>query len=539
MNGRAAFPGGAAPGGARRDLPHAALDDAELRGLADALPAVVVRLDPGLALRYLNRHALEAFGPAPWPWWPPVREAAARAFESGRTESLRFEAELDGRPHRFVGHAAPQLEGSVVASVLAVAVDAGAAGPAETRHAKLLADERTARASAESATVARDQFLAIVSHELRSPLNGIKSWTHVLENQLRDADPTVKRAIAGIMIGVDHQVRLIEDLLDVTRAMSGTLGLLKQPVALLPVLAQAVESQRAVALERGLSLVTEYPLGDAQIHGDADRVRQIFVNLLSNAIKFTPSGGTVWISASREGNMARVEVRDDGAGIAPDFLPYVFDPFRQADARAHRRGQAGLGLGLALVQRLAELHGGYVSCESDGEGRGATFRVHLPLLRDTRLAVPLPREGLASRSGAALPSLRGIRVLLIDDQREARESLATLLTQAGAHVATAGSSQEAMAHLALSDDVEPEVVLCDIAMPGEDGYATLRRIRAWESAPARASRPPRPVVAITAFAQREDRLRALSEGFMAHLVKPVAPEELITAVATAARTGRP
>ena len=507
---------------------------AEPRALADALPAVVARLDPGLALRYLNRSAREDFGPAPWPWWPPLREAAARAFETHRPQPWQFSAEAGGESHRFVGQVVPELDGSTIAGVVAVAVDAGPA-PLEVPPARPTLEEPRPRAAGDSPPLARDHFLAIVSHELRSPLNGIKSWTHVLENHLRDADPTVRRALAGIMIGVEHQVRLIEDLLDVTRAMSGTLSLLKQPVALLPILAQAVEGLRAVAIERDLALATDYSLGDAQIHGDADRVRQVFVNLLSNALKFTPPGGTVWVTASREGNMARVEVRDNGAGISPEFLPYVFDPFRQADARAHRRGQEGLGLGLALVQRIAELHGGYVSCESGGPGRGATFRVYLPLRRDTGVRMPVGDRASTAAARPALPTLRGIRVLLIDDQREARESLATLLTQAGAHVSTAGSSHEAMAHLALSDAVEPEVVVCDIAMPGEDGYATLRRIRAWESAPARASRPQRPAVAITAFAQREDRARALAEGFMAHLVKPVVPEELIATIAGAAR----
>ncbi|HSN20287.1 MAG TPA: ATP-binding protein, partial [Usitatibacter sp.] len=385
--------------------------------------------------------------------------------------------------------------------------------------------------NAESATLARDQFLAIVSHELRSPLNGIKSWTHVLQNLLRDAEPSVRRALAGIMIGVDHQVRLIDDLLDVTRAMSGNLGLVKQPMPLLPVLADAVESLRATALEKELRIVTDYAMGDREIHGDPDRVRQIFVNLVTNAVKFTQPGGTVWVSARPEGTMARIEVRDNGAGIPPEFLPYLFDPFRQADQGSSSRSQEGLGLGLALVQRLAELHGGYVTCESDGVDRGATFRVYLPLRRDsgTRLAV-----GGQAQTATALPSLSGIRVLLIDDQREARESLAALLSQAGAAVNVAASGQEALAHLALAESPEaPEVVVCDIAMPEEDGYATLKRIRRWES--GHPSRGRRPAIALSAFTQREDRIRALSEGFQMHLTKPVAPAELVTVIASVAR----
>ena len=405
---------------------------------------------------------------------------------------------------------------------------------AREEHDGELARERSARATAESATQARDQFLAIVSHELRSPLNGIKSWTHVLANQITDADPTVRRAIAGILIGVEHQVRLIDDLLDVTRALSGNLGLAKQRIPLLPVLADAVESLRAVALEKRLRIITEYAIGDREIHGDPDRVRQVFVNLVNNAIKFTPSGGRIWVSARPEGTMARIEVRDDGNGIPPDFLPYVFDPFRQADQGPSLRSQEGLGLGLALVQRLVQLHGGHVTCESEGPQRGATFRVYLPLHRDAH-APATENAAQPSSEAPALPSLAGIRVLLIDDQREARESLATLLEQTGAQVATAASCQEAMAHLALNQDAGPEVIVCDIAMPGEDGYATLRRIRRWEASRPPGARTRRPAVALSAFTQREDRLKALAEGFQMHLTKPVAPVELATVISSVAR----
>jgi CheY-like chemotaxis protein len=233
--------------------------------------------------------------------------------------------------------------------------------------------------------------------------------------------------------------------------------------------------------------------------------------------------------------MACIEVRDDGAGVPPEFLPYLFDPFRQADQGSSGRSQDGLGLGLALVQRLAELHGGHVTCESEGIGRGATFRVFLPLRRESTTRVVVGHTQ-GEQGTAALPSLAGIHVLLIDDQREARESLAALLSQTGALVSTAASCHEALAHLALADPGDdPEVIVCDIAMPGEDGYATLKRIRAWEAARPRGSRGRRPAVALSAFTQREDRLRALSEGFQMHLTKPVAPAELLTVISSVAR----
>ena len=229
--------------------------------------------------------------------------------------------------------------------------------------------------------------------------------------------------------------------------------------------------------------------------------------------------------------MARIEVRDNGAGIPPEFLPFLFDPFRQADQGSASRGQEGLGLGLALVQRLTELHGGHVTCESDGVDRGATFRVYLPLRRDSGIRVAV---GEQASDATSLPSLSGIRVLLIDDQREARESLAALLAQAGAAVKVAASGREGLAHLALEDGSDvPEVVVCDIAMPEEDGYATLKRIRRWEA--GNAARGRRPAIALSAFTQREDRLRALSEGFQMHLTKPVAPAELVTVIASVAR----
>ena len=387
---------------------------------------------------------------------------------------------------------------------------------------------------AESAGLAREQFLAIVSHELRSPLNAIKSWTHVLENQLRDADPAVRRALDGIMIGIEAQVRLIDDLLDMTRAMSGSLALAKQPMAVLPVLADAVEGLRGIAIEKGINLVIDYAIEDAEIEGDPDRVRQVFSNLLSNALKFTPPGGTVAVIARIEDAAIHVEVRDSGVGIAAEFLPHLFDPFRQADQGSSRRGQQGLGLGLALVQRLTELHGGTISCESGGVGRGAAFRISLPLGSGGGAGASAGARTEHAHDATALPSLAGIRVLLIDDQREARESLAALLAQAGAITGTAASGKEAMSRLeaSVASDL-PEVILCDIAMPEEDGYKTLRRIRQWERAKDDGTR--RPVIALSAFTHREHRARALSEGFQMHLTKPVAPAELIAVIASVAR----
>lgn len=534
----------------RRAAEHAARKhDEEFKALAAHIPDAIARFDRELRCAYANRASEGTFGIAPeglvgrGPEALPaeigeaVARAARAALAGAREERFTFTAR-NGRS--FVGRAIPQSTGRGAAEgVLLIAYDDTARAREDEERAALLAREREARASAESATLARDQFLAVVSHELRSPLNGIKSWTHVLDSQLKDGTALVRRALSGIMIGVDQQVRLIEDLLDVTRALSGHLGLARRPMPLVPALADAVEAMRATAIEKGIRVETDYALADGEVDGDPDRLRQVFVNLVANAVKFTPPGGTIEVSARREGAMALVEVVDDGAGIPPEFLPHVFDPFRQADQGSSRRSQDGLGLGLALVQRLAELHGGHATCESEGLGRGARLRVHLPLLRaQGARGADDPAPGTRPASNA-LPALDGIRVLLIDDQREARESLASLLGVAGAQVATAASGVEAIERLAEgAGDAPPEVIVCDIAMPGEDGYEVLRRIRRWESQHPHRTGRPRTAIALSAYAQRDDRLRALAAGFQWHLAKPVAPADLGGAI-TRAAAGHP
>jgi PAS domain S-box-containing protein len=520
----------------------------DFKTLADNIPDVIARLDRSLRCVYVNGSVGAVFGRAPasiigrradeLELPDNIRDtltgAAARALDSGEEQRFRFR-ETGGARRHFAGRAIPEpgADGRVEA-VLLITYDVTARAREDEKRVGELEQERVARANAESATLARDQFLAIVSHELRSPLNGIKSWTHVLDNHLRGNDATVRRAIAGIMIGVDHQVRLIEDLLDVTRAMSGNLGLAKQTMSLLPVLVESVENLRAMAAEKGLGIVTDYGAEERAIHGDPDRIRQIFVNLLTNAIKFTSAGGTIRIAVAADGAMAKVSVKDDGMGIAPEFLPYLFDPFRQADQGKSSRRQEGLGLGLALVQRLAELHGGYVTCESGGLDRGATFNVFLPIRHQDAAPVAVGHSMHETSFATSLPSLGGIGVILIDDQREARESLAALLQQAGAKVLAASSGKQALEHLRESAALAAsEVIVCDIAMPGEDGYATLKRIREWEK--AHAGGKHRPAIALSAFTQREDRIRALSEGFQMYLTKPVVPAELVIVIASVVR----
>jgi CheY-like chemotaxis protein/anti-sigma regulatory factor (Ser/Thr protein kinase) len=309
---------------------------------------------------------------------------------------------------------------------------------------------------------------------------------------------------------------------------------MKQPIALLPVLQAAVESVRGMASAKRIQLNCAYHIATEQIEGDSDRVQQVFWNLLTNAVKFTPERGHVWLTASQVGDELVVTVRDDGVGISPDFLPHLFNRFSQEDTSS-TRDHSGLGLGLFLVRHLVELHNGKVSAESSGEGRGTTISVRLPLHAPLETyAVPdaLAPEGAGHMR---LPSLEGLRVLVIDDQAEARESLAVLLTNVGARVFAASGGDEALAwldHLAPAD--YPDILVSDIAMPGEDGYAVLRRVRAWKDAQGHNPLRRMPALALTAFAQREDRIRALTAGFQMHLTKPVAPEELIVVLDTIA-----
>jgi len=460
-------------------------------------------------------------------------DAARAAFTTGVDQRLDFDHMIDGQMRYFSGRVIPEIDRyGNIESVVGIAYDVTERARMEKERDELLARERSARIQAETAARARDEFLAIVSHELRAPLNGIQSWAHVLENYVKDATsaPLAQRALQGIKTGVGQQVRLIEDLLDVTRMMSGKLRLVKQPLALLPALQSAVESVRALAAAKHIGITCTYRITSEQVEGDADRVQQIFWNLLSNAIKFTPDGGNVWLNTSCTDKEICVTIRDDGVGISPDFLPHLFNRFSQEDTSS-TRDHSGLGLGLFLVRHLIELHGGRVTAESQGEGKGSTFAVTFPLRArsDKYLTVGPSDVG----PGMALPSLEGLRILLVDDQEEARESLTVVLTGAGAKVFAASSSAEALTRLSACPRKDlPDVLVCDIAMPGEDGYTALRRLRAWKAPDGSMPLYRMPALALTAFAQREDRIRALTAGFQMHVTKPVAPEELIVVIDT-------
>ena len=380
----------------------------------------------------------------------------------------------------------------------------------EAERQGLLESEQAARRDAEAANRAKDEFLATLSHELRTPLNAIVGWSHLLHTgQLDDAQRT--RAIEVIDRNAKAQSQIVADVLDVSRIVMGKLRLEVRPVELATVVEEALETLRPAATAKDIQIEASVVPG-GPVSGDPDRLQQIVWNLLSNAIKFTPNGGRIRILVRRANSHAEVVVADTGPGIRPEFLPHVFERFRQSDSSS-TRAHGGLGLGLALVRHLVELHGGTVTAESAGiEGQGATFVARLPLM----LAAPAV-------------DLRGLQVLVVDDDGEARDLVATALRHSGAHVRTAKSTMEALADVRRHP---PSVIVSDVEMPGEDGYELIRLLRALD--PEHGGTIP--AAALIAHARPEEVQRALDAGFQRHLAKPSAPDEIARAVAALART---
>jgi signal transduction histidine kinase len=394
---------------------------------------------------------------------------------------------------------------------------------AEEERRQLLEREQRARQEAQAANRAKDEFLATLSHELRTPLNAILGWSRLLSSGSLDAE-TSRKAIEIIDRNTRLQAQLIEDLLDISRIITGKLRLDLQVVPVGRIVESALESVRPSAEAKGI--VVEAALGDGEepILCDAGRMQQIVWNLLTNAIKFTPEGGVIRVDAQRDDDAVVVSVTDSGVGIAPDFLPYVFERFRQQDG-ASTRAHGGLGLGLSIVRHLTELHGGTVNAESAGEGHGATFLVRVPLapLRAGQIEL---MDAETSGALGELPSLGGLRVLIVDNEADARALMRAVLEGCGATVDEADSAAGALKQLQATC---PDVLLSDIAMPGEDGYTLIRKVRALE-APARML----PAAAFTAYATATDRARALLAGYQAHIPKPVEPSELAAVVAALA-----
>jgi signal transduction histidine kinase/ActR/RegA family two-component response regulator len=474
----------------------------------------------------LGRSARETFAET-WDVMGPLLERV-RAGDQASPQDRCLPQELDGQvEQRHFTLCYSLLRGGRAESrgVLVTAFET-------TRHREEAARrEQLARLDAEAANKAKDEFLAIVSHELRTPLGAILIWTQLLRQEAVDPG-TVERALGIIERSTKSLAQLLDDLLDVSRIVSGKIRLERRPVDLPSVLQVAVEAAQPAAEQKGVRIecILERPL--APVSGDPNRLQQIAGNLLSNAIKFTPSGGRIEVRLERTGPSAQIKVIDTGMGIRPDFLPYIFEHFRQADTTSTRENK-GLGLGLAIARHLVELHGGAIEAESAGEGQGASFSITLPLT-ESALAARTPREkGQAPAADALQPGgLMGVKVLVVDDAEDAREALSMLLGQYGAEVTAVGSADAA---LAILERERPDVLLSDIAMPDEDGYSLIRKVRARE--PARGGQVP--AAALTAYASPEDRLKAIRAGYHDHLPKPVDPAVLVEMVSALARRGRP
>lgn len=390
--------------------------------------------------------------------------------------------------------------------------------------AHLLASERAARAEAERVSQLKDEFLATVSHELRTPLNAIYGWTQILRMNVVDQE-TVQEGIAIIDRNVRAQTQLIEDLLDVSRIVSGKVRLDVQPVDLADVLQATLETVRPAIEAKQIRLDTTIAPPVGPVSGDTGRLQQVFWNLLTNAIKFTPMEGSIEVSTQRAGSQIEISVRDSGEGISPEFLPRLFDRFSQADGSSKRK-HGGLGLGLSIVKNLVELHGGSVHAESAGEGLGAMFVVRLPLRVASARSQESPHvRGLAPAIAFECNDIRldGLKILVVDDEPDARDLVRRFLDACGATAALAASVVEAHE---LVERFAPDVIISDIGMPERDGYDFIRELR--------SKGCTTPAIALTAFARAEDRIRSIQLGYQTHLPKPIEPAELVAVVASLA-----
>jgi signal transduction histidine kinase len=464
-----------------------------------------------------------------WHDAPPV-PAVAGVPPPGRSPRMRgwLAAPLTGRDARNMGliQLTDRFEGDFTHDDEAILV--------QLAQMASIAIENSLYSEERETNRVKDEFLATLSHELRTPLNAILGWTQLLK--MEGADGEVGHGLDVIERNARSQAKLIEDLLDVSRITTGKLRLNVRQTELGPVVRAAADAVRPAVEAKQITIDCTLDAGDAVIQGDPDRLQQVFWNLFANAAKFTPNGGriTVRLEYAQGKDAVRMSVTDTGAGIDPKFLPYVFDRFRQADSSS-TRSHGGLGIGLTIVRHIVELHGGTVRADSRGEGEGATFTVQLPLTHpaaaDGNGDAPAGHVKHAARGAAEpeaeMPDLFGVRLLIVDDEPDAREVIGTMLRRCGAEVAVAASTREGMEVLARD---RPDVLISDIAMPDEDGYALIRRVRGLT--PGEGGTVP--AIALTAYAREEDRHLALNAGFQNHLVKPVEPIDLVSAVSALA-----
>ena len=537
-----------------RDITAKKLVDEQLRRsdekfhtLAQSIPQLAWMARPDGHIFWYNRRWYDYTGTTPeemegWGWQsvhdpaelPKVLERWKESLETGEPFEMVFPLRgADGRFRPFLTRVMPahDAEGRVTLWC-GTNTDISETRRAEEERARLLDQAQRARAEAEAANRMKDDFLATLSHELRTPLNAILGWARLLRSGKAGAED-VEEGLDAIERNSKVQAQLIEDLLDISRITSGTLRLDVQPVDLAAVIQAAIVAVSPAADARGVRIHKLLDSLVGPVTGDPARLQQVVWNLLSNAVKFTPKEGRVQVLLERVNSHVEISVIDTGQGIRPEFLPHVFDRFRQADATTTRRS-AGLGLGLSIVKQLVEMHGGTVRAKSPGEGQGATFTVTLPITvvhpRDPGPERARPKEPEPGDLTCAREPLKGVRVLVVDDEPDARALVHRVLTGCQAEVRVAASVPEALQVL---EKFRPHVLVSDVGMPDEDGYDLIRQVRS-----SGRSVKQLPAVALTAYARAEDRKRALLAGFQTHIAKPVDPDELVAVVASlAGRTG--
>ncbi len=519
---------------------EAALEsERQMRLMADTMPQIVWTARPDGFIDYYNRHWVEYTGMTieqtqGWGWQPvlhpdDLENCLDRWTESVRTGEdyeveYRFKRASDGTYRWHLGRALPlRDEAGNISKWFGTCTDIEA--------------RRQTEQALETANRLKDEFLATLSHELRTPLNGILGWATLLSENDLDQE-TTKQGLETIERCARNQARLIEDLLDVSRILSGKMRLQVQTVDLSDCVQSALETMRPAALAKGISLQSEFEAGAHLVSADPERIGQIAWNLLSNAIKFTPKTGSVLVRVRRRDSHIELSVKDTGSGIHADFLPFVFDRFRQADASMTRR-EGGLGIGLGLVRHLMELHGGTARVESAGASQGSTFTVSFPVLgmiSPQKVEENTTADGAATESAAPAAILTGLKILLVDDEEDVRTLVSLLLQKQGAAVEVAACAADAMQKI---ENCAPpagfDVLISDVGMPGESGYDLIGGLRRLEAGRGGFL----PAIAVTAYARSEDRAQALKAGFQSYLIKPVTPTELIENVATLAGRAAP
>ncbi len=506
----------------------------QLRTLANAIPLLAWMAEPDGYIFWYNQRWYDYTGMTPeqmegWGWQsvhdPEILPRVLERWRVSLTTGEPFEMEFplkgaDGAFRSFLTRVTPLRDGQGrVLRWFGTNTD--------------VEELRQALRQAEEASRTKDEFLATLSHELRTPLTAILGWARMLSSgKLDNANTT--RALETIERNAKAQSQLIEEILDVSRVITGKLRLEVQPVDLTAVIESSIDAVLPAADAKGIRIQRVLDAGASMVSGDPARLQQIIWNLLSNAIKFTPKDGRVLVKLERVNSQVEIIVSDNGLGIRPDILPYIFERFRQADSST-TRAHGGLGLGLAIVRHLVEMHGGTVEVESRGEGHGATFTVKLPLVAVRRSTRDAERVHPTASRGAPFngpPELEGLRLLVVDDEEDTRTLLKAVLERCGAQVVAVSSASEAIAALKQS---QPDVLISDLGMPEEDGYSLIKKVRALSAEDGGRT----PAAALTAYARVEDRMKVLRSGFQIHLPKPVEPAELIAVVANlAGRTAK-